>query len=294
MTGPNFFVIGAAKAATTALYHALRRHDDVFLPEVKEPHVYAYLADRSVAGHLYRDEVAARRRYGELYAGVDGQSAIGDSSTTNLVVGGAAEAIAADVPRARIVAILRNPVDRAFAHWSHFRAAGGEPIAEFAEAVRQEGPRREAGFPFTYRYLGWGRYSAQLRPYLELFGRERVLVHLYDDLRADADAVLRRTLRFLGVDDAGAVPRLERRNEMRHPRFPAIGRALDGRGRAGRVIRAAVPAPARRAASGWTAAHLGRKPALDPALRTELTAQFAEELDCLEPLIGRDLSTWRA
>ena len=93
MAGPNFFVVGAPKAATTALYHALRAHDDVFLPAVKEPHYYAYLADRSAAGHLYPDVAGARRRYAELYAGVDGETAIGDSSTTNLVVAGAAEAI---------------------------------------------------------------------------------------------------------------------------------------------------------------------------------------------------------
>ena len=294
MAGPNFFVIGAPKAATTALYHALREHDDVFLPEVKEPHFYAYLADRSAAGHLYPDEASARRRYAELYAGAAAASAIGDSSTTNLVVAGAAEAISADVPDARIVAILRQPVDRAFAQWSHFRAAGGEPIADFAEAVRQEGPRQAAGFPFTYRYLEWGRYSTRLPAFYECFGRDRVLVHLYDDLCADPDAVVRRTLRFLDLDDTRFVPPLERRNEMRPPRFPAVQRALEGRGRAGGVVRRIVPARARRAASGWTAEHLGRKPTLEPALRAELTAQFTPELDRLESLIGRDLSAWRA
>ena len=293
MAGPNFFVVGAPKAATTALYHALRQHRDVFLPEVKEPHFYAYLADRSAAGHLYADEAAARRRYAELYAGVEGESAIGDASTTNLVVPGAAAAIAADVPEARIVAILRQPVDRAFAHWSHFRAAGGEPLADFAEAIRQERPRQEAGFPFTYRYLEWGRYSARLPAFFEHFGRDRVLVHLYDELIADPDAVVRATLRFLDLDESHGVARVERHNEMRVPRSPVLQQALEGRGRGGRVARRLLPPAARQAAAGWTRAHLSHKPAIDPDLRAELTGYFAEEIDRLEELIGRDLAGWR-
>ncbi len=294
MAGPNFFVIGAPKAATTALYHALREHDGVFLPEVKEPHFYAYLADRSAARRVYPDEATARRRYAELYAGVDGESAVGDSSTTNLVVAGAAEAIAADVPSARIVAVLRQPVDRAFSHWSHFRAAGGEPIADFAEAVRQEGPRQEAGFPFTYRYLGWGRYSEQLRPYLERFGRDRVLVHLYDDLCADPAAVLRATLRFLDLDATPGGARIERHNELPVPRFPRVQRALEGRGRAGRVVRRVVPPAPRLAAADWSRGHLGRKLVLDAGLRAALTQGYSEEITRLEQLIDRDLSAWRA
>ena len=293
MAGPNFFVVGAPKAATTALYHALRQHQDVFLPEVKEPHLYAYIADRSAAGHLYADEPAARRRYAELYAGVNGESAVGDASTTNLVVPGAAAAIADDVPEARVVAILRQPVDRAFAHWSHFRSAGGEPLADFAEAVRQEAARQEAGFPFTYRYLAWGRYCEQLRPYYERFGRERVLVHLYDDLCTDPDAVVRATLRFLDLDESHGVPRVERHNEMPVPRIPALQRALEGRGRAGRAVRTVLRPGPRQAAAGWTRAHLSHKPAIDPDLRAELTADFAEETDRLEELIGRDLARWR-
>ena len=295
MRGPNFFVVGAPKAATTALYHALRRHDAVFLPDVKEPHLYAYLADGSAAGHLYPDPATARQHYRDLYAGVRDETAVGDCSTTNLVVGGAAAAIAADVPDARIVAILRHPVDRAFAHWVHFRGAGGEPIADFPQALREERPRREAGFPFTYRYLEWGRYSTQLPPFFEHFGRDRVLVHFYDDLVADPQAVVRATLRFLGLDDGRAVPALERHNEMRVSRAPGLQRALEGRGRSGRVVGAVVPPPARRAVAGWTKEHLSHRPVLDPGLRAELAAQhFSREIGQLEELLARDLSAWRS
>lgn len=268
MKGPNFFVVGAAKSGTTALYNGLLRHDDVYLTTPKEPHFYAYLADPVALSHLYADETAARRSYTELFADAGDESAVGDASTSNLVVPGAAEVIAREVPDARIVAVLRHPVDRAFSHWRHFRVAGGEDIADFAEALRQEQPRAAAGFPFTYQYRGWGRYAGLLRPYIERFGRERVQVHLYDDLCADSGAVLRETFRFLGVDGSVDIPPLGRFNEM------------------------AAPAP-----SGWRSRLAGRrsppKPALDPELRAELTEGFREEISALEELISRDLSAWR-
>ena len=269
MTGPNFFLVGAAKSGTTSLYRALRQHDEVYLPEVKEPHVYAYLAEPSSAAHLYATAAAARRRYAELYAGVSGEKAVGDGSTTNLVVPGAAAAIAVDVPSARIVAVLRHPVDRAFSHHSHFVAAGGEDITDFARAVQEEEPRRRAGFPFTYQYLGWSRYSSQLSPFFELFGRDRVLVHLFDDLCADPEEVVRSTCRFLDVAGDAALPPLGRYNRVED--MSPGGRRLT------RVLRRSRPV----------------RPTLDPDVRAELTATFRDEILRLEELLGRDLSAWR-
>ena len=272
MSGPNFFLVGAAKSGTTALYTALGAHPDVYLPALKEPHLYAYVADPSTAGHLYEGEADARRRYKRLYDDVNGEVAIGDASTTNLVVPGAAAAIAGDVPGARIVAILRHPVDRAFSHFCHFVTAGGEELRDFADAVAGETARQEQGFPFTYRYLGWSRYSGQLGPYFSLFGRGRVLVHLYDELCGDGEAVVRATFRFLGVDDRGPLPPLGRHNEVRLP--PARGRLR----------------PRLRLGPGRPPA----RPALDPGLRAELTASFEDEIRALEDLLERDLTAWRS
>lgn len=273
MRTPNFFLVGAAKSGTTTLYKALKAHPDVYLPAVKEPHVYAYLAEPSTAGHLFAGPDAARRRYRELYRGAGTEAAIGDASTTNLVVPGAAAAIAADVPGARIVAILRHPVDRAFSHFCHFVAAGGENLDDFAEAVRLEADRQAGGFPFTYRYLGWSRYAGQLAPFVDLFGRDRVLVHLYDDLCLDPDEVVRATLGFLGVDAGAPLPAVGHHNQVRAVAAAPRRRRLGRRGPA--------PPPPRP------------RPALDPALRAELTAAFDPEITRLEELLGRDLTAWR-
>jgi hypothetical protein len=277
--GPNFFLVGAAKSGTTAFASALSRHPDVFLPSLKEPHYYAYLADPASARLVYSDQADAHHRYRELYApaAATGAVAVGDASTTNLAVPGAAAAIASDVPDARIVAILRHPVDRAFSAWSHFRAAGAETL-DFGDALAAAPARLAAGVPVTYQYLARGRYSDQLRPFFERFGRERVLVHLYDDFVADAPAVLRATLAFLDVDVSGSLPPVTRENEMRAARFGSVG------GRPGRLLRLATP-------TRWK--HVPG-PRLDPGLRQRLIRDdLAHELDQLEALLGRDLSAWR-
>ena len=268
MAGPNFFVIGAPKAATTALYHALRGHDGVFLPEVKEPHFYAYLADRSAAGHLYPDEASARRRYAELYAGVDGESAIGDSSTTNLVVAGAAEAIAADVPeradrgdpapagRSRLLALVALPRGRWRAD-RRLRRGGTSGGAAAGGGLSVHVPLPRAGVAT----------ARSCRAFFERFGRDRVLVHLYDDLCADPDAPC--CARRCGSSDSTrrseAAPRIERHNEMPVPRFPrssARSRAAAGPGAwcAGSLPPAARQAAAELDAARTSAASRGSTP----------------------------------
>jgi hypothetical protein len=280
VTTPTFFLAGAAKSGTTAVYAALGRHPDVFLPERKEPHYYAYLAAPDLVRAVYPSRTEADRHYRDLYAPVADERAVGDASTTNLVVPGAAAAIANDVPNARIVVVLRQPVDRAYAHYRHFVVAGGEPLPSFADAVRAEPTRRAQGFPFTYEYLGWGRYADQLQPFVERFGRDRVLVHLYDDLCADADGVMRATFAFLDVDaDVPAI--VPRRNVIRAQRRPRLSGALRALGRPGRAV-------ADRVAS----ATITPEP-LDLGLRAELTASIDDDLHRLEDLVGRDLSAWR-
>ncbi len=110
------------------------------------------------------------------------------------------------LPEARFVAILREPVSRAYSHYWFARSKGKEPLETFAEAVAAE-PRRLAnskdGQPAAFSYLDRGHYLRQLLALEERVGRQRLLVHVMDDLSVDPIDVLRRTCEFLGVDPAG-------------------------------------------------------------------------------------------
>lgn len=292
MTGPNFFLIGAARSGTTTLYKALKAHPQIYLPSLKEPHFYAYLADPTTTDHLYPDTSTARRRYEALFSGVAAELAIGDASTSNMVVRGAAPAIAGDIPHAKIIAILRHPIDRAFSHYRLFVSAGGEVLDDFAEAVRVEASRQTQGFPHTYRYLEWSRYTEQLRPFFDLFGRDQVLVHLYDDLCSNPEAIVRSTYAFLGVSQEHPVARVKVNNSPPNPRLPGLRKAVL-RGRRGRILRKLVPAPVRRVVRPLIWRPPSVAPKLDSHVRAELTRTFDQEITQLEDLLRRDLSGWR-
>lgn len=270
IVAPTFFVVGAAKSGTTWLYDQLRAHPSVFLPATKEPHHFAYLAEPELVGDLHPSRAVAERTYTDLYDNAASYTAVGDMSNSNLVTPGAAAAIADAVPDARIVAVLRHPVDRAFSQFNHFVSAGGETTNDFGHAVRDEERRLASGeFPFTYGYLRWGRYDAQLPPYLERFG-DRVLILLYDDLLADPGGFVDRITDFLGVG--------------RHP----------GPLSEARVNRVEVPA---RRRSGWrrlvgaTRAPVGPV-RLDPGLRAALTIELRASILATQEIVGRDLSAW--
>ncbi len=281
--GPNFFLVGAAKSGTTALYHALGQRDDVYLPAVKEPHYYAYLADPSTGSHLFSDQAIARRAYCERYAGVAGQRAVGDGSTTSLVVKGAAAAISRDVPSARIVAILRQPVDRAFSHFCHFRAAGGEEIADFALAVRREGERQAAGYPFTYQYRGWSRYADQLPPFYELFGRDCKLSSTCTTTCSSTPKASSAGRWSSSAPTTG--PWWHPSGGTTRPpivRSPGVAPSLRRR------VRRIMPPQVTRPLAAWRSRHRGVRPTLDPGVRAELTATVEDDLSRLEDLVQRD------
>ena len=196
---------------------------------------------------------------------------------------GAAEAIAADVPE------RADRGDPAPAGRPRLRALVALPRGR-RRADRRLRRGGTAGGP-----AAGGRLSVHV-PLPRLGSLQRAAAAVLRALRPRprARAPLRRprapipprscapTLRFLGLDASRGRRAVERHNEMPVPRFPRLQRALEGRGRAGRVVRTVLPPAARQAAAGWTRAHLSHKPSLDAGLRAALTGDFAEEIDRLE------------
>src|ERR671929_75877 len=134
MTMPNFFIIGAMKSGTTALYYYLEQHPEVYMSPVKEPNFFCSQEQKNGA-----DAVTDIRAYERLFRGVLGETAVGEASHCYLYEPRAAAAIRRCVPEAKLLAILRNPIDRAFSHFLHMVRTGSEPLSDFAQALREEG-----------------------------------------------------------------------------------------------------------------------------------------------------------
>ena len=295
MKRPDFFVIGAFKSGTTAMYEYLRRHPHLFMPEVKEPMYFGSdLTPRY--RRMTEDEYLA------LFTQATDRQRAGEASPWYLYSTSAAAEILEFAPNAQAIVLLRNPVDVMYAQHSQLVFNRREDITNFASALAAENDRRngmripaDALRPEALFYRHSVRFADQLRHWFDVLGRERVHVIVFDDLVSDPRAVYRSTLDFLGVDPGHEVD-LSVYNPNRRARSgfvqrllfapPGPLRGLFGRLRslpiAHRVRDALVAANSRRAA----------RAEMDPALRRSLTEEFAPQVADLGQLIGRDLSAW--
>jgi Sulfotransferase family len=213
MTMPNFLIIGAAKSGTTSLYHYLKQHPEIYMSPLKEPRFFAVegktLDFRGpnddemsfLQMSLIRKSVTDIDTYRALFRGVTDEKAIGEASPLYLYSPEAPARIKHYIPQARLIAILRNPVDRAFSSYLHCVRDRGEPLQDFAQALREEETRIEDGWGPIWHYKNVGFYSAQLERFFDTFRRDQIKVFLYEDLKEDPVGVLRSTYRFLEVGE---------------------------------------------------------------------------------------------
>src|SRR5919112_17920 len=183
MTMPNFLIIGAMKSGTTALYYYLEQHPEIYMSPVKEPNFFSSQEPANVA-----DTVTHIGTYQHLFRGASGEKAIGEASHSYLYEPGAAAEIRRYIPEARLIAILRNPIERAYSHFLHMVRSGTEPLNDFAQALQEEeavGIHKGRTFQ---DYIGRGLYYDQLKRFFTTFSRDQVRVYLYEDL---SDAPIR-------------------------------------------------------------------------------------------------------
>src|SRR5215218_6163545 len=206
MALPDFFVIGAPKSGTTALHVALASHPQLHLSSVKEPKFF--LCDEQPPpkengpgdAHSAQEWVWRRDQYEALFAGAPPGALRGESTPFYLSDFAAQRRLRQEVPGARLVAVVRDPVDRAYSNWAHLWADGLEPEADFLTACALEEEREAAGWARFWRYRKLGRYGEQLEHLYWLFPREQVHVLRYRDLVDGPLAAVDGICAFLGVE----------------------------------------------------------------------------------------------
>jgi hypothetical protein len=291
---PDFFIVGNPKCGTTALYEMLRRHPQIFMPALKEPHFLAAEGPSSSSLPRTLDEYLA------LFAAARPNQRAGEASPSYLRSPIAAGRIAQLAPAARIVAILREPASFVRSLHMQYLQDHVESERDLRLALAREEIVRDGRT--VLRYSERVRYVEQLRRFHELFGRERVLVLIYDDFRRDNAATVRRVLRFLEVDDTVAIEPLRANPtvRMRSVRLARLTLAVrTGRGPVGRALNTSIRAlTSERLRSG--AMRTVRRRVLygapqppDEGLMLELRRRFKGEVVALSDYLDRDLvSLW--
>jgi Sulfotransferase family len=298
---PDFLIAGVPKAGTTALYAALLRHPGLFLPETKEPKFFLSDGPPPARGgpgdvQTYQEHVWRRSDYETLFAPAPPGTLRGEATPFYLYDRQAHRRIHELIPEAKLILVLRDPVDRAHSNWTHLWTAGLEPSADFLEACALEPTRRAAGWAYFWHYLGLGEYGSQVRDLFELFHREQVLIIRYRDLRDTPAATLDRVCAFLGVA-TGVIDRVPAENVSWHvadTRFNAMIRFLL---RSGGRFGHRFPVPVRQALSRPLLSVLhrrdqGRRPQLTRDQRAALIPHFTADIRLLEELTGDSYADW--
>jgi hypothetical protein len=298
---PGFLVIGAPKAGTTALHVALARHPQLYLSKLKEPKYF--LCDEGVAPHYVgpgdartaRAMVCRREDYEALFAAAPPGALCGESTSLYLQDPAAHRRIAAMLPGVRLIALLRDPLDRAHSNWSHLWSAGLEPERDFVAACAREEQRAAAGWAPFWRYLGLGRYGEQLSALYQVVPRDRVLLVRYRVLRNEPLATLDRICRFLDVEP-GVLTEIPAENVTVQAADSAAHRVASGVLRAVGAAEHRLPQPWWRAIDGWLGRHLQReqrrREPLRPEQREALLPRIADDVHRLEDLTGESFADW--
>ena len=213
---PNLFLVGAMKAGTTTVAGLLDSHRDVFVPPIKEPNFFCsdlYThglglgkeSTSSVLRRVRRGEklhhayIADGPSYLSLFENHGKKSVVADCSTTYLYSESAAGNISNVVPDARILVILRNPIDRAYSEFLMNCRIGTArpPFSSMLDLECQE--LRHRPVPIEHRYVTAGLYSKQVERYLQAFGHDQVLVLRFEDIHLHLENLMNRIWDFVGV-----------------------------------------------------------------------------------------------
>jgi hypothetical protein len=271
---PDFLIIGAAKSGTTSLYHYLGEHPEIFVSPKKEPRFFAVLSDfEKIVGEgpaqrrLWSDSVTTFEEYHALFEGVRHEKAIGEASPIYLWSKEAPKNIKKYLPEAKLIAILRHPVDRAFSHYLHNLKIGLEKNTSFEAALADDVQRH-----YT-EYIPQGMYFTLLSRYYDLFPPDQIKVLIFDDLVADPGNLMQSIFQFLDVDDSFTG------NFQRIHNASASSRS----GIIKRLSRKILPeALCRRNIKPQISAHTANR----------LQNLYLEEISALQDLVGKNLTPW--
>ncbi len=268
---PDFLVAGAMRSGTTSLYRYLGAHPAVFMA----PKELGFFTDHYTSGLEWYSEQFANARPDQL---------LGDATADYLARASAMERIGETLPGTKLIASLRNPVERAWSHYLLLSARGREKRS-FPEAIDEELRliRKEGDNAAGVYYLYHGLYDTQLERAIRLLGRERVHVVVFERMASDPESIYRSLCSFLEVD-TGFRPANLGTKVNPYVTFRSVGvRRLGKR----------LPGPLGRLVARLNTRQHSAPPQMDQSQRERLDSFFAPRIEGVAAILGDDLTEWR-
>jgi hypothetical protein len=255
---------------------------------IKEPNYFSF-EDIEKQQLYYRFvHIRSLKEYEALFAGVENEKAIGEASVSYLYYPSVPQKIKNIVPEAKAVILLRNPVDRAFSHYLMDVRLGYVNIS-FDDIVARKSSHRMIDL-YYQQYVSLGLYYDQVKRYYDMFGREKVAVIIFDDLKSNPVAVIKSLFSFLGVDDSYEPDASQKKNEFFMPNNRLI-RILYGNYATRTVAKALLT----KSVADWAKNNFFprmKKPTLNDTARYLLSDIYRMDIERLEHLLSADLHAW--
>lgn len=277
---PDFFLVGAPKAGTTSVYEYFSRHSNILVPSIKEPHFFACPEVKDT----YYDVpfIDSEEAYAALFEGADDTQRAGDFSPSYLFQKQTPPRIRSRCPKADILMILRNPVDRAISHYLMDVRGSYHNIA-LADCIQQKDRYR-----LYYReYVEVGFYARQVERYLRAFAPDQVHIWLFDAFAANTEQVISEMVEVLELQMEPGMMRAAPQNRFQYYKY-SLAKKIVYSGWAKQISRA-IPKSWKEATKKLVLSD--EKPSFEEE-RVVLRDMFVDDIKALERLIDQDLSHW--
>lgn len=312
MTMPNFLIIGAPKSGTTSLYQYLKQHPQIYLSALKEPAFFAFegmkldysggpfaqgVGNRPADSLKWYQErvsvaITSLEDYQALFEQATDEIAIGEASPGYMYFSRSAERIRDYIPDVKLIAILRQPADRAYSSMVHRAQFGLDPDADFSRILEKEDYTIDDEWWGFNHEIRTGFYCKQLKRYFDRFDPSQIRVYLYEDLQTNALGLAHDLFEFLGVDPTfkpdiskkylvSALPKNKLWHQLLTKPNPLKG-----------MVKNLLPESLRQPlGKNLIQKNLG-KPPKPQDVRQKLTEIYREDILQLQDLIGRDMTNW--
>lgn len=299
MTLPNFLIIGAAKSGTSSLYMYLKQHPDIFMSPIKEPHFFSFDSESKMTkgpGDPIRKAITDYDQYIHLFDNASEESAIGEASTSYLYRPEAPKRIHELIPDVKLIAILRDPAERAFSAYMHVVRDGRETLSNFSEALKLEANRIQENWDPIWHFTKVGFYYKQLARYYDLFDQDQIRVYLHEDLVKEPEKLLENIFCFLDVNPDFS-PDLSVKFNVSGKQKTAIIQYINkifflSPNPIKWISRKLIPDIWRWKFTNWVRQRNLRKIQIPEEIRKKLIALYRDDIEKLQSLIDRDLSMW--
>ena len=273
---PNFFIVGAPRAGTTALYNYLKAIPEIYMSPVKDP---GYFIPNDFRGFT-------EQTYIELFKNVKNEIAIGEASAGYLANSETPKRIKEKSPSAKIIITLRDPVGRTFSHYLNWKRTGKIKIS--FEKVVEKFLDKNKNDEQLEKMIHVSMYYEQVKRYLEIFGKENVKILIFEETVKDIKNTIKKIFEFLGVR-AEPPENIEEQYSVYSEPLGSIGTSIAQNKIISKIAKKILPSTKQEQLLRTLLNKKGEKPELLDTTKKKLQSVFHDDVKKLEKLLGRSL-----